>query len=72
MTPRPPARETAEARGVVEVCAMPAKRIGCGILRRVVSGVERVGRGEVEDAIVEELKREGEKEIARFESSDRW
>ena len=49
MTPSPPARETAEARGVVDVWAMPARRMGWGILRRVVRGVERVGRGE--DAI---------------------
>ena len=45
MGPRPPALETAAARGAVEVCAMPARRMGCWILRRVVSGVERVGRG---------------------------
>lgn len=52
--------------------AIPAKRIGCGILRRAVSGVERVGRGEVEDAIVEEGKREGEKEVAGLGSSNKW
>jgi len=46
MTPRPPERETAEARGVVEVWAMPARRMGWGIERRWVRGVVRVGVGE--------------------------
>lgn len=46
MTPRPPARETAEARGVVDVCAMPARRMGWGMERRAVRGVESVGTGE--------------------------
>lgn len=45
ITPRPPARETAEARGVVDVCAMPARRIGWVIERREVRGVVRVRRG---------------------------
>lgn len=45
MTPRPPERETAEARGVVEVWAMPARRIGWVMERRWVSGVDRVGVG---------------------------
>lgn len=49
MTPSPPARETAEARGVVEVCAIPARRMGCGMRRREVRGVLIVG---VEEAIV--------------------
>lgn len=47
MTPRPPARETAEARGAVEVWAMPARRMGCWMWRRVQRGVCRVGRGGV-------------------------
>lgn len=47
MTPRPPARETAEARGAVEVWAMPARRMGWVMWRRVQRGVWRVGRGVV-------------------------
>lgn len=43
---------------------MPAKIIGCGILRRVVRGVESVGWGKVEDAIVGGGERGGEKEVA--------
>ena len=43
MTPRPPAEETAAARGAVEVWAMPARRMGWGIWRRVVRGVVRRG-----------------------------
>ena len=43
MTPRPPALETAEARGAVEVWAMPARRIGWRMERRVVRGVVIVG-----------------------------
>lgn len=39
MQPRPPALETAAARGAPEVRAMPASRMGCWILRRVVRGV---------------------------------
>ena len=39
--PRPPALETVAQRRGVEVCAMPARRIGWGILRRVVRGVVR-------------------------------
>ena len=50
MVPRPPALLTAEARGAVEVWAMPARRIGWVMERRVVRGVVMVGR--VEDAIV--------------------
>lgn len=50
MTPRPPALVTALARGAVEVWAMPARRIGWGMWRRVVSGVVMVGIG-VEEAI---------------------
>lgn len=49
MTPRPPARETAEARGVVEVWAMPARRMGCGIERRDVSGLVMVGAAREEE-----------------------
>ena len=37
--PRPPAEDTAAARGAVEVCAIPARRIGCWIPRMVVKGV---------------------------------
>lgn len=37
MTPRPPLLDTAEARGAVEVWAMPAKRIGWVMDRRIVS-----------------------------------
>ena len=47
--PRPPAAETAAARGAVEVCAIPARRMGCRMRRSVVRGVVRVG---VEDAMV--------------------
>lgn len=43
MTPRPPLLDTAEARGAVEVWAMPARRMGWVMERRVVSGVVRVG-----------------------------
>lgn len=51
MTPRPPALETAEARGAVEVWAMPARRMGWRMERRVVRGVVIVGMGE-DEAIV--------------------
>ena len=43
MTPRPPLLETAEARGAVEVWAMPARRMGWAVERRAVRGVVRVG-----------------------------
>ena len=46
MVPKPPAFETAEARGAVEVCAMPARRIGCLTERRVVREVVIVGTSE--------------------------
>jgi len=46
MQPRPPDEETAAARGAVEVCAMPARRMGCWTWRRVVRGVVRGGVGE--------------------------
>ncbi len=52
MTPRPPALETAEASGAVEVWAMPARRIGWRMERRVVRGVVIVGTGEVEAMVV--------------------
>ena len=39
MQPRPPAFETAAARGPPLVRAMPARRMGCLISSRVVSGV---------------------------------
>lgn len=39
MTPRPPALETAAARRPPEVRAMPARRTGCRMPRRVVRGV---------------------------------
>lgn len=39
MTPRPPAFDTAAARGPPDVRAMPARRIGCWIPKRVVMGV---------------------------------
>ena len=45
MQPRPPAAETAEARGAVEVWAIPARRMGCVMERMVVSGVMRWGVG---------------------------
>ena len=51
MTPRPPALETAEARGAVEVWAMPARRMGWRMERRVVRGVVIVEMGE-DEAIV--------------------
>ena len=51
MTPRPPALETAVARGAVEVWAMPARRMGWRMERRVVRGVVIVGIG-VDEAIV--------------------
>ena len=37
--PRPPAEVTAAARGAVEQCAIPARRMGWEIERRVVRGV---------------------------------
>lgn len=43
MTPRPPLLETAEARGAVDVWAMPARRMGWVIERMVVKGVVKVG-----------------------------
>lgn len=49
MTPRPPWLDTAEARGAVEVWAMPARRMGCVMERRVVKGV--VIMGVVEDIV---------------------
>ena len=39
MQPRPPALDTAAARGPPDVRAMPARRIGCLMLRRVVREV---------------------------------
>ena len=51
MTPRPPALETAEARGAVEVWAMPARRMGWRMERRVVRGVVIVGTG-ADEAII--------------------
>lgn len=51
MTPRPPLLETAEASGAVEVWAMPARRMGWGMERRVVRGVVRVGVGVGEDIV---------------------
>jgi hypothetical protein len=45
MVPSPPAFETAEARGAVDVWAMPARRIGWVMERRFVRGVVIVGRG---------------------------
>lgn len=55
MTPRPPLLVTAEARGAVEVWAMPARRMGCWMERRVVRGVVRVG----EDIVGREWREEG-------------
>ena len=52
MTPRPPALETAEASGAVEVWAMPARRMGWRMERRVVRGVVIVGTGEVEAIVM--------------------
>ena len=52
MTPRPPALETAEARGAVEVWAMPARRMGWRMERSVVRGVVIVGTGEDEVIVV--------------------
>lgn len=52
MTPRPPALETAEARGAVEVWAMPARRMGWRMERSVVRGVVIVGTGEDEAIVV--------------------
>ena len=43
--------EPAEARGAVEVWAMPARRMGWRMERRVVRGVVIVGTGE-DEAIV--------------------
>lgn len=48
MVPRPPALETAAARGPEEVRAMPARRIGYLIPRREQRGVWRVG-GDIVD-----------------------
>ncbi len=46
MTPRPPLLDMAEARGAVEVWAMPARRMGWVMERRVVRGVVRWRLGE--------------------------
>jgi predicted sugar kinase len=62
MTPRPPERDTAEARGVVEVWAMPARRIGWVIERTWVSGVVRVGVREEGGIVLE-----GGEEVRRRE-----
>lgn len=43
MTPRPPLLDTAEARGAVDVWAMPARRMGCVMERRAVRGVVMMG-----------------------------
>ena len=72
MTPRPPDRETAEARGVVDVWAMPARMMGCGIERRSVSAVEMRGGGGEEVGIFVVLRglretRDGEK-VARWQA----
>lgn len=45
MTPSPPALETAAARGPPEVRAMPARRMGYLMPRRLQSGVRRGGTG---------------------------
>jgi len=47
MQPRPPALETAAARGLPETRAMPARRMGCWIPRRVVRGVVRGPEGDI-------------------------
>ena len=47
MHPRPPALDTAAARGPPEVRAIPASRIGCWIPRRVVRGVVRGPEGDI-------------------------
>jgi len=47
MHPRPPALETAAARCPPLVRAMPARRMGCWIPRRVVSGVVRGPEGDI-------------------------
>lgn len=49
ITPSPPALETAAARAPPDTRAMPARRMGCWIPRRVVRGV---ARGPWGDAIV--------------------
>lgn len=46
MTPRPPALETAAARRPWEVRAMPARRMGWRMERRVVRGVV-IGEGDM-------------------------
>lgn len=56
MTPRPPLLETAEARAAVEVWAMPARRMGWVMERRVVRGVVRVGVGVGEDIIAGKMR----------------
>lgn len=52
MTPRPPLLETAEASGAVEVWAMPARRMGWEMERRVVRGVVRVGGEDIVRRVV--------------------
>ena len=47
MTPRPPALETAAARAALEVRAMPARRMGWRMLRRVVRGVVMGPEGDI-------------------------
>ena len=44
MVPRPPAFETAAARGPEDVRAIPARRMGYSIARSSHSGVFKVGR----------------------------
>lgn len=39
MQPRPPEFDTAAARGPPDVRAIPARRMGCLMLRSLVSGV---------------------------------
>lgn len=51
MVPRPPALETAAARGPEEVRAMPARRMGYWMPRRVQRGVWRVG-GDMVDLVL--------------------
>lgn len=66
MQPRPPAEETAAARGAVEVWAMPARRMGWRMWRRVVRGVVRGGGG---DGVGEAMVRlDSSRRVGREES----
>ena len=65
MQPKPPAFETAAARGPPEVLAMPASRMGCLMLRRVVRGVVRGPWAAIVAVLVETFERLGSRWFKR-------